>query len=337
MKNRWMAAALCFCFCVGMTACGQEKAAENNEEVVVETENAVSVSNGTLSDDSTAIAVGETAVSYAEYKVYNYFMKSRYESLLGTQIWDYSSGDDGTIGEEATLDVLRLIIQVKVINKAAAYQNITLAADEKEAADSNATEFCNSLSEEVKSANGISQSLVAKIFEENRLASKMYNIVVGEVDVSIADEQCQAARVQLIYLKADDSNREQVRQDAAQMLEKAKAATSFYALAKENSQADEPEYLIGKQDARTNLVTAVLALKTNEISQVIEESDGFYIAYCVSKDSKAIRKEYKNQVIEERQNKAFSDAYRQWSESYDVKVSKSLLKKDEIGENNEAQ
>lgn len=322
-----MAAALCLCLCFGVTACGQKDAAQDVKDAVTETERAASVSNGTLSDDSTAIAVGNTAVTYAEYKVYDYFMRSQYESLLGTEVWNYSPGSGETIGEEATLDVLRLIIQVKVINKAAAFQNVKLAADEKEDADTSAAQFCSGLSDKVKEANGISATLVSTIFEENRLASKMYNIVTGEVDVSMTDEQCRAARVQLIYLKADDSNRDTVRETADQLLSKAKSASSFYALAKENTQSDELECLIGRQDSRSNLVKAVLALKENAVSDVVEESDGFYIAYCVSPNSKSIRKAYKNQVIEEKQNQAFSESYKQWSESYDVKVSKSLLKK----------
>lgn len=327
MRNRWMAAALCLCLCFGMTACGQKNAADDVKDAVTDTERAASVNNGTLSDTSTALAVGNTAVTYAEYKVYDYLMRSRYEPLLGAEIWNYSPEKGQTIGEEATIDVLRLIIQVKVINKAADYQNIKLAADEKEEADTSAAEFCSGLSDKEKQENGISAGLVSTIFEENRLASKMYNIVTGEVDVSMTDDQCQAARVQLIYLKADDSNRDTVRQTADQLLSRAKSASSFYALAKENTQSDELECLIGRQDSRSALVRGVLALKENAISNVIEESDGFYIAYCVSPDSKSIRKAYKKQVIEEKQDEAFAKSYKQWSESYDVKVSKSLLKK----------
>jgi hypothetical protein len=66
-------------------------------------------------------------------------------------------------------------------------------------------------------------------------------------------------------------------------------------------------------------------MKQYAISEVIEEDDGFYIACCVEENSKSVRKEYKNQVIEERQNDAFSSVYKEWADAYEVKVSKSLL------------
>lgn len=324
MKNKVIALFTCLCLCFSMSACGQNK----TEEPVTESERAVSVNNGTLTAESTALSVGKTAVTYDEYKVYYYFMKSQYEPVLGQDVWKYPVGADGrTIGQDAIEDVLRLIIQVKVINKAAALQNVTLAADEKEEADNSASKYCETLSEDVKKENGINAVLVSRIFEENKLAEKMYNIITGKTEVNLSDDQCQAARVHLIYLKADDANREQARQKATELQSVAKSASSFYTLAKENTQAGQVEYLIGRQDSRTKLAQTVLGMKEGSISNVIEESDGFYIAYCVEENNKSIRNEYKNQIVEERQNKAFADEYKKWADAYEVKVSKSLLVK----------
>ena len=49
-----------------MSACGQNK----TEEPVTESERAVSVNNGTLTAESTALSVGKILVTYDEYKVY---------------------------------------------------------------------------------------------------------------------------------------------------------------------------------------------------------------------------------------------------------------------------
>lgn len=328
MKNKIIALLLCLCLSQTLTACAQKNKenSETTEEVTTQSERALSVDNGTLSSDSTAISVGKTAVLYDEYKLYEYFMRNQYETVLGEQVWNYQVDSDGrTIGQDAVEDVLRLIIQVKIINKAAESQGVVLAADEKEEAENSASKYCDSLSDEEKQENGITVSLVSRIFSENKLAEKMYNIIIGKVDVKLSDAECEAARVQLVYLKADDENREEVRQQASELLAQAKKANSFYSFARENTEADEVEYLVGRQDSRTNLMEAVLGMKQYGISDVIEESDGFYIAYCVAENSKSIRKEYKNQVLEERQNEAFADAYKEWADCYEVKASKSLL------------
>lgn len=327
MKSRVLAILLCLSMCFGLTACG---GSESAEETKSDTESAASVSNGTLSEDSTALAVGKTKVSYSEYQVYYFFMKNQYENVLNADIWKYDgAGEEGkSIGQEAIEDVLRLIIQVKVICKTAAVQGVTLAVDEKEVSDYNAKKYFESINEKVRKENGITLAVITQIFEENKLAAKMYNVVMGTVNVNITAEESKAARVQLLYLKADEKTKAQVKKKADTLCGQAKTSGSnFYALAKANTQADEIECLVGKLDGRTKLVNAVLGLKKYAVSNVIEEKDGYYIAYCVEPGNKSIYNEYKNQAMETRQTEAFQEAYKEWSGKYEVKVSKSLLTK----------
>lgn len=328
MKNKRIILSLCVCLCLILSACGNDSEEETKENVNYE--RAASVNNGALTDDSVAVSIGKTTVSYAEYRAYDYFMKNQFESVLGQDVWNYKlDGDGRTVGQDATSDVLRLIIQVKVINRAAADQKVVLAADEKEAADNSASKYCESLSDEVKKEKGINAVLVSSIFEENKLAEKMYNIVIGKAKVKLSNEQCQAARVQLIFLRADKDNRETVKKTADELRVQAEKENSFYSFAKEHTGAEQVESLVGRQDARAKLAEAVLKLKQGSISEVIEETDGYYIAYCVEEDSKDIRTEYKNQVVEERQNEAFAMAYSGWAAGYEVKASRSLLVEEE--------
>lgn len=330
MKNRVWIILLCFLLCLGLAACGaEEKKADEDESTEVRAERAVSVSNGdSLKEDSVALSVGKTAVSYKEFKVYRYLMRSQYAGAFPEDVWNYKSvGDtDKTIRQEAVEDILRMIIQVKVIGKAAAEQGVTLAPDEKETADYSAKNYCESLSAEEKAANHIDVSVVSSIFEDNKLASKMYNVVIGKVDVNVTPEQAQAVRVQLIYKKADPQTKGEVKESMDALCKEAQTSEySFYTLAKSNTQADEIECLVGRLDSRTNLAKFVMGMKLGQISPVIEEPDGYYIASCVQRPCKEINEEYRNQVVEQRQTKAFQDAYKKWSDAYEVKVSKSLL------------
>lgn len=325
MKRKILAGALIAAFILSLTACG---GGENVTETTSESERAASVSNGTLEEDSTTISVGKTTVPYSEYKVYYYFMKNQYEDVLSESVWSQNGGTERSIGQDAIEDVVRLIIQVKVICKAAALEGVTLAADEKEEADFNARKYLGELSDEVKQANSMNVSLLAQIFEENRLAEKMYQVVTGKVDVNLPEQDSQAVKVQLIYLKANAQNKEQVRQTAQQLCQQAQnSKTSFYPLAKANTQAEEIECYVGRMDSRSNLVNAVFNLKKNTVSDVIEENDGFYVAFMLQTPNGDTNEAYKNQVVTERQVNAFKDSYKKWSEQYEVKVSKTLLTK----------
>ncbi len=325
MRNKLLTGLLCLSMVFGLCACGSTS--EKVEETTTSKESAASVENGSLSAESAVVSVGKTTVSYDEYRVYNYLMKNQYRDIFDDSVWDYAGNDmEDSIGQEAVMDVVRLIIQVKVICKAAATQGVELAADEKEEADHSATEYCEGISDEEKTQNGISQNVMSRIFEENKLADKMYRVVTGKVDVNVTKDQSKAVRLQLIYLKAGADDKEAVRANAQALLEQAKALQgNFYNFASENTQADEVESLVGQMDSRENLVANTIGLKQGTLSGVIEESDGFYIAYCVEAAGNSLAKEYKNQVIEERQTKAFQESYAEWAKNYSVRVSKSLL------------
>ena len=68
-----------------------------------------------------------------------------------------------------------------------------------------------------------------------------------------------------------------------------------------------------------------MALKKGQISNVIEENNGFYIAFCVKQDSAELQQQYRNQVVQDKQTEAFQKAYKNWSDKFQVKVSKALL------------
>lgn len=326
VKNRVLAMLVCLSMVFGLCACGADTGTDP-ADTTSKKERAASVENGTLSADSTTIAVGKTTVLYREYQAYNYLMKSQYDGILDESVWDYTTGGvENSIGQEAVLDVVRLIIQIKVICKEAALQGITLAADEKEEADHNSKDYCDSLSDEIKEANGISEPVVNQIFEENKLAEKMYSVVTGKVDVNVTKDQAKAVRVQLIYLSTEGKQKEEVKKRADELCAQTKNLSgNFYKFANENTEADEVEYVIGMMDSRENLAGNVVKMKQGDISGVIEESDGYYIACCVQASGDALAKQYRNQVVEERQVKAFRDSYAGWSKNYNVRVSKSLL------------
>lgn len=323
-KSRGLVLWICLALALGLVACGGD-----TEEESTSSERAASVSNGdSLNEDSVALAVGKTAVTYKEYGVYRYLLMSQYSGAFPEDVWNYKAvGDkDKTLGQEAVEDVLRLIIQVKVIGKAAAEQGVTLAPDEKESADYSAKTYCDSLSAEEKTANGIDLNMMSRIFEENKLATKMYNVIIGKVDVNVTEEQAQAARVELIYKRIEPETKGEVKENMDALHQQLETSgKSFYTLAKANTQAEEVEYLVGRLDSRTNLVNAVMSMQVGQVSPVIEETDGYYIAYCVEGPGKEINDQYRNQVVEERQTKAFQDAYKKWSDAYEVKASKSLL------------
>ena len=314
-----------------LSGCGEDEktaettaAEETANEEPADHEKTVPVENSSMQSESTVIAVGQTPVTYSEYKSYYYFMENQYDSLLGDQVWKQSAGGNKTIGQEAIEDVLRMIIQVKVIVKEAAKQGITLEPDEKEDADYNAQKLFNSLSEEIVSETMMTAPLLMRIFEENKLAEKVYRVVTGQAETGVGSG-LSAYRVQLLYKSAGE-NREQVRSETESLQKKiAGSDKNFYTYAKKESELPEVETVIGSLDERKNLWMTVTSLRNNVISPVIEESDGFYLAVVLEKPNDTLNTDYQNSVVTEKQIEAFQESYEKWSKNYDVEVSDALL------------
>lgn len=332
-KHTFLSVIFLFFFVVSttVTGCGEEEPTEESatphagQQAAAEHERALKVEDGAMTAESTVIAVGQTPVTYSEYRTYYYFMNRQYTSLLGDEVWKQRVDSDKTIGQEAIEDVLRMIIQVKVIAKEAERQGVTLEADEKEDADYSAQQFFDGLDEEITRENMMTGQEMMKIFEENRLAKKMYHVVTGQADAGASQSGQNAYRVQLLYKKAGE-DRESVRSEMDNLRKKIiNSDKSFYVYAKEETELPEVEEVIGSADERQTLYTVITTLQNGSISDIIEESDGFYIAVVLEKPNDTLDTEYQNEIVTRRQIEAFQKTYETWSKSYDVDVSDSLL------------
>jgi hypothetical protein len=315
-----------------LTACGNGDSADTG------TERAAGVANGTLKMDSTVISVGSTKISYSEYLTYVYLLRHKLDTVLSGDVWKYSVGDKATVGTKATEDIIRMIIQVKLIGRCAGSKQVALNAEEKEDAHYKAEQFCKNVTEAEKKQYGISVAEVTKVLEDNQLARKVYDVVTGSVDCNIPVEKTEAVKVQMIQLliKGTDKNGESKNLNESQttdlynrackLAENAKQASSFYILAQEQSDVEQVEYNIGRDYKPEALANAVFSLNQGEITNVIKGTDRFYIACVLEKNSEKLQNEHREELIVAKQTEAFKSFYKGWADRFGVRVSKSLLK-----------
>lgn len=320
--KRMMGVILIGAMMIGTAGCSEE---ETVQKETPKAEQAAKVNNGELQGDSTVVGVGNTKVSYDEYRIYSWFLKNQYEDLMSADVWNYNLGTT-TVGQSAIEDILRLIIQIKVMNKEAAVQGIGLGVDEKEDVDYKADQYIATIPPEIHEGNGITVAGIHQIFEENEVARKMYDVVTGNVEANVDEASMQAAKVLLVFYPADEGNRADVQmQIEALKTEFGKHKGNFYSFVKDQTGKSPEEVIIGKLDSRTNLAAAALTMKKYTLSEVVSEQDGFYLMYCLKNNTKGLNKAYREQYIAEQQNMTFQAAYENWAEKYEVKVSKSLL------------
>lgn len=341
-RKKWMMAALALCLAgssIGLsTGCKKQ---EENKTASVESTAVVSVDStkeGTLNPDTTIMAVGNEKVSLREVMFYVYYLQKQYESGFGTDLWNYQMNEEKTVEDYMKEQIVQEITEVKVISDKAEKEGYTLSAEEENEARTKAAEFLKSVSEKKQKEYGFTQEMIEQIYKEHALVQKTYDIVCGQVNTAISDEEAKQMTVQVLAVltQGEDRNGRTINMDETakktakkrtdNFLKEAKKTKNFVAFAESNSDLKQVEYTFGKENIPEEFGETAMTLSTGEYSNVIEGASGYYIIYCANDFDKEKTTAKKEEMIEAEQVKLFQDTYTKWSADYETVVSKTLLK-----------
>lgn len=281
--------------------------------------------------------IGDTKVYYNEAMVYLKSAQKNYEADYGEGIWEADIlGNGETFGSMIKEEVISQITQLKIIKDKATELGIELTEEEIAEANSYAREHYNGLTGADKSRYLITEELLQKIYAENLLASKVFEVQTINVDTNVSDYESKQITVQHILInsvKYDENGnktalsleeKEEAYNKVMSLLEQAKTTEDFYALAEANSAADTIEYTFGRgggpKEYSAAFEQAAFTLKTGQVSDIISTDYGWHIIYCVTDYNKDATIQVKEKIIDERRNKIFSDLYAKWSADYDIVI-----------------
>ena len=260
--------------------------------------------------------MGDIRVYYNEAMVYLKSAQEIYEAEYGKGIWDVDIfGDGGSFGEYIKDEVLKQIIQLKVIRDKAIELGISLTDEEKEDAASYANEHYMGISDADRDRYLITRDLLERVYSDNILAEKVFETLTIDVDTNVPDVHAQQITVQHILVYSTELNEEgkrvllpaQQRNSALDkingLLERARSGEDFYTLAETNSEHEVIEYTFGRgegpEEFSDTFEQAAFNLKTGEISGLITTDYGWHIIYCVTDFNKDATIRVKA-IIEER-------------------------------------
>jgi foldase protein PrsA len=281
--------------------------------------------------------VGDIRVYYNEAMVYLKSAQEIYEEDYGKGIWKVDIFDDGnSFGEYIKDEVLKQIIQLKVIQDKATQLGITLTDEEKADAVSYANEHLMGISDADRDRYLITRELLEKVYSDNLLAEKVFETLTIGVDTDVPDISARQITVQHILINStqlnDEGNRETLPAEqrslaldkANSLLERARSGEDFFALAEANSEDDVIEYTFGRgggpKEFSDTFEQAAFILKTGETSSLITTEYGWHIIYCVTDFNVDATIQVKESIIEGRRTELFADYYSQWSADYDVVI-----------------
>ncbi len=286
-----------------------------------------------------------TDTVYYTDSVYDIYQMESMYNAYGTD-WDSANGG-GTLSESVKDQIMDDLKQREVLYMQAQKDGVTLDDTEKSELDKEVDEAVKSLSDEAKGKKGLSASDIRDSLEKKKIAEKEKQKIIDGFDID--DEALKAEvnkddyrQYTLQYYtiskedksadnNSDDSSDDSVKYlddatiakekaDMEALLEKAKTASDFTKLLSDsdNDQKDDgtgisylTENLLEKDTdfADENARTLIKGMKNDEISDLIETDDAFYIVKMINNDDpEAYDNEVKNKISSE-ENSQFSTYY----------------------------
>lgn len=293
-----------------------------------------------INPEESILSVGDIEVSGSEAMVYLKAAQKLYEGEYGDQVWSYDLyGNGTTLGALLKQDVLKQMIEVKIICAKAKQQDIILSDDEVLQVKQNASDFMKELTTREQTLYGISNELATTVFADNLLAKKAYETATIDVNTEVSDEEAKQIQLWKIFLRTygvdSKGNRTnltekeavEVKERMKKIYKEAKKVEDLYAFAKGKSEDDTIEYVVGYQDLPEELRQIAFSLKSKEMSKIIETPDGYVLLYCASDYDEDATLQMKEKIIEKRRSELFVSLYKEWSKEFNVKVNENAWSK----------
>lgn len=272
-------------------------------------------------DDGVVFRIEDMSCSLTEALVYLVNTQKGYEETFGSDIWDKET-DAGTVEDRLKESVLAKIAQIKVMNLLAMENEIELTQEENDLAAQAAQEYYDSLSDADKEAmNNVTLEDITQIMAEQALANKLYDYIIRDINPEISDDEARTITVEQILIKTytlDESGQKVPYTDreknsaynrAREVLKKIWAEESFEELMAQYNEADEGTISFGKGGMESVYETAAFNLGTDEVSEIVETSEGYVIIKCISTFNREETEANKVKIVDKRKREVFGAQY----------------------------
>lgn len=265
--------------------------------------------------------IGDEICKMSEMMVILTTTQYEYESVYGKEIWK-TSLDGVTLGDNVKKSVLEKVAQVKSMYLLAKQKGVELDETEKNFVAGAARDYFGRLTPTQKETLGITEEIVAELYEEYAMAHKVYRKVIEDVNPEISDDEARTVTVQQILIKTvgkDEQGNPKEYLTAQKQAQYELAcdiwtqATAqkkgFEELASKYSQDMNLTYSFGKGEVDPAVEAAAFQLETGEISTVVEGASGYYILKCINTFDEQETLANKKRLLDAKKNEVFGEEY----------------------------
>jgi len=282
-----------------------------------------------------ALKIDKEKISANEYKIYLYEQIKTFKEKGGDDIWE--TDFDGISAEDiAKQNAINSIVLVKTAVKQSKELNININNDDINNIKKESDSLFNELNSNIKN-NTISEKEVENVITESYIQKKVYKFVTDGFVISNADfdayfnnyyeenkKQLNKVEICYIFISADNEDAEQ---KIEQIHEKILLGEDFEQLQKMYSQGDNNVINVNNL-SDTAIEDAAYNLNENEISNIIQTNDGYYIIKIVKVDTPdltTLKKDVEKYYIQQKKQEIYQKQSDSWSSDIDIEKNEKLI------------
>ena len=244
--------------------------------------------------------VGSSVCTLPEAMIYVMDYQNQYEGVYGVEMWEHDFG--GITLEEYVKDtIVSQLASIKAVTLLAKEYQVELSSSEKETVEKAASEYFGALSPEAVEYMRLEQKDVENLYRDHVLSQKVYGEITKDVNTEVSDDEARIMTVQQIRLDSYEK--------AQEIKGKLDEGKDFVNLASVYSEDSQITYTFGRGEKASVYEETAFELENDEVSDIFETEDGFYLLKCVNNFDREATEANKVTMVEKRRDEIFGQVY----------------------------
>lgn len=262
--------------------------------------------------------IGKSVCTLPEAMIYVMDYQRQYEGIYGVEMWEHDFG--GVTFEEYVKDtIINQLVSMKAITLLADNYEVELTADEEEKVSQAAADYYGALTKEQIQYMDLELKDVEGLYRDHVLSGKVYEEITKDVNTEVSDDEARIITVQQIRLDSPE--------EAQSVKEQLDEGRDFASVASSCSEDSQITWTFGRGEHGSAYEEAAFALENDQISDIIETEDGYYILKCINNFDQEATEANKVTMVEKRRDELFESVYNQLVADTPSQFSKRLWEK----------
>lgn len=300
----------------------------------------------TAGEDTITVGTGNLMLRMNQATMLSYY------SMMGGStagIWSQDAGNGETYGDTTKESVLDELENMLVQKQHGEDYGVTISEEEQSKIEEAAKAFMEANTEETIQSLLISQADVETLLELYTYQTKMYDPMVADVDTNVEDSEAAQSKITYCRIDISDTQNEdgtttpltdeekQAKKDQAQAIldqlqaQADPAGADMDAIAKGvNEDLSAVDNTFGEDDTLLDdkLKEAAKTLQDGQVyGEVVEGENAYFVVRMDSVLDREATDQEKENIVNERQQEAYSDLLEQWKEDTDITVNEKEWEK----------